>query len=154
MCNIAFFLFAESGCFMVGKSIEGHNMSHFFPEKFEEPNEPFAKIVENEYACRDLCIAKAPECGGFTYFAERIEGEAEKGACLLKAHKEWIKPFKALPYTYIPNSATISGSLSCPGIEKGKGFQIYIDFETMDIGNFHVESISQSICRQYFVEQM
>ena len=104
-------------------------MSHFFPEKFEEPNEPFAKIVENEYACRDLCIAKAPECGGFTYFAERIEGEAEKGACLLKAHKEWIKPFKALPYTYIPNSATISGSLSCSGILKGRACNLCTIFK-------------------------
>ena len=126
---------------MAGKSISGMNMNQFFPQEFEEPNEPFGQIVENEYACRDLCIAKAPKCGGFTYFAERVEGVAEKGKCWLKANKEQVEGEHG-PYKYMPYSATISGSLSCPGIEKGKVFQIYIDFETMDIDNFHIESIA------------
>ena len=110
----SFFYFTESGCFMTGKKIGGFNMHLFFPKEFEQPNAPFGQIVKNEYVCRDLCHAKAPKCGGFTYFAR---GLRRKGKCLLKAHPEWIN--KRGPYKFLSNSNAISGTLSCPGIMKG-----------------------------------
>ena len=97
-------------------------MNYYFPNEFKKPNAAFGQIVKDQYACRDACIAKAPKCGGFTYFAEEVRGEAEKGKCWLKANPDQIN--KNGPYNYASNPATISGSLSCLGIEKGKGIPI------------------------------
>ena len=96
-------------------------MNHFFPNEFDAPKAAFGQIVKDQYACRDACIAKAPKCGGFTYFAQRVEGLAEIGKCWLKANPEHDKVNEPGPYKYLPYRATISGDISCPGIRKGIG---------------------------------
>ena len=111
----------KPNCFLQGKSIGGFNMDHYFPNEFKKPNAAFGQIVKDQYACRDACIAKAPKCGGFTYFTEAVRGQGNKGACLLKANPEHEQVNMKGPYNYVSIPSTISGSLSCLGIEKGKG---------------------------------
>ena len=94
-------------------------MIHFFPNEFDAPKAAFGQIVEDQYACRDACIALAPKCGGFTYFAEEVRGIADKGKCWLKANPKHDKVNEPGPYKYIPYGPTISGDISCQGIRKG-----------------------------------
>ena len=88
------------------------NANETLKKKWMSGDFKWEKAYPDEYACKRRCEEIAPDCGGFTYYPNKVKGEASRGSCQLKQNAAYSNR-KSYQFNTASDPEVISGIVDC-----------------------------------------